>query len=176
MNPIEGSVGRFEQLLTKLKRWPPRNITLLALDPGETTGYCYMNLTLHSVAFNAGQLETDSIDAAVGAIDPFFRGGDGLHLDVVVCEDYRVYSWKSDQHKWASLHTAQLIGCIRTLCRVHNMEQPVMQMAIQAKEFCTDDKLRLWGMYQPGKQHARDAIRHACSFLLFDKDYPKFFT
>jgi hypothetical protein len=42
-------------------------------------------------------------------------------------------------------------------------------MAHQAKGFVTDEKLKAWGFYQKGVRHARDSIRHACYFLLFDK-------
>jgi hypothetical protein len=41
------------------------------------------------------------------------------------------------------------------------------QMANLAKGFVTDKKLHDWGLYQIGKQHARDAIRHAVYYLLF---------
>lgn len=43
----------------------------------------------------------------------------------------------------------------------------IKQMAVTAKNFCTDDKLKQWGFWQAGQKHARDSIRHGCYFLLF---------
>lgn len=161
---------KFSDLLRKTKCWPKKPISILALDPGETTGYCFMSVNV-STAYYAGQIDTPNIPQSVLKISEFLTE---RQVDVIVCEDYRVYSWKSDQHKWANLHTPQLIGCIKTLACIGDI--PIhMQMAIEAKEFCTDDKLKAWGMYQEGQRHARDAIRHATSYLLF-AELPKDFT
>lgn len=163
--------SQFDLLLLKLKRLPKKPITILGLDPGETTGYCVMSTGASETAFTTGQLKTSTIEDAIPYMKGFLQD---RVIDVIVCEDYRVYSWKSDQHKWANLHTPQLIGCIKTMAYLH--DTPIhLQMAVEAKDFCTDEKLQKWGMYQEGQRHARDAIRHATSYLLFAK-LPKDFT
>jgi hypothetical protein len=48
-----------------------------------------------------------------------------------------------------------------------------LQGAQQAKGFSKDDKLRAWGLYQVGKRHANDAIRHATYWLLFGYKSPQ---
>lgn len=85
----------------------------------------------------------------------------------VVCEDYRVYAEKAGAHIGKSLFTPKLIGKIDLLCNVDNI--PVTyQMAATAKVFCTNDKLKEWGFYQESMRHSRDAIRHACYYILFN--------
>jgi hypothetical protein len=36
----------------------------------------------------------------------------------------------------------------------------------------TDDRLKRWGMYRPGKVHARDALRHSLMFLRRCRENP----
>jgi hypothetical protein len=87
-------------------------------------------------------------------------------IDAVVMEDYKVYSWKTKDHAFAGLHTPRLIGALELVC--FDLGIPLYkQMAVQAKGFCTDDKLQAWGLWQEGMRHARDAIRHALYYLLF---------
>ena len=87
----------------------------------------------------------------------------------MVCENYRVYGWLVQQHSWAELHTPKLIGAIACLAYISNT--PIhYQMASEGKGWVTDTKLKEWNMYNAGQKHARDAIRHACYYLLFGKD------
>ncbi len=138
------------------------NQSVLALDPGNTTGWAMFK---DSELKDSGHLETSDIPIATQLI--------GEHLgmwtpDVVVLEEYRVYAWKAKQHAWSTLPTARIIGSIETMCAMNKI--PVyMQSAQQAKGFCTDEKLKAWDYYDRGR-HARDAIRHGCFWLIFNKD------
>jgi hypothetical protein len=142
-------------------------LSLLVFDPGETTGFAHFR---QGELSNGGQLATKTI-----------LEGAPLLLDTicmtmptrVVMEDYRVYSWKSKQHEWEKLHTPQVIGAVRGLLACPHLYSKmaiipvIMQMAVTAKQFCTDEKLKQWGFYIKGQPHARDAIRHGCYYLLF---------
>ena len=110
------------------------------------------------------QLDTKTMDTAYDTLVPIFN--DSLVPSVVVIEDYRVYGYKSDEHKWAELHTAKLIGMIIGLCRWYELPW-YMRMAQPAKVFVTDDKLKAWDMYVKGKRHGRDATRHALFHMIF---------
>lgn len=155
----------FLELLQAHRKYVPQ-AKILALDPGETTGIAYFEA---GVLKYHDQLKTKEWPAAVHELQQAFH----MYVsDYVVCEDYKVYGWKRDEHAWAALHTPQLIGCVRTLCALE-MIPLELRMAVDAKTFCTDDKLTLWGMYKPGMRHARDAIRHGCFAYLFSK-YPTF--
>lgn len=133
---------------------------LLSLDPGETTGWC---LFVDGEIKEWGQLDTK--EKYQQTIMDFFKLHQPTH---VVCEDYKVYEHKLKQHAWASLHTPQLIGAIKMLAVQYDIPMQ-LHMASIAKGFCTDDKLKRWGIYQTGMRHARDAIRHACYYLLLNK-------
>lgn len=152
----------FPSWVTKLdKSGVARPKTLLALDPGETTGYALFKYD-HMV--EAGQLATHNVYAGVDLLEEMLKKH---QPDMVVYEDYRVYAWKAQSHSWETLHTPRFIGAIQTLTYLRQI--PVLaQMAQQAKMFCTDQKLQQWDYYQKGQRHARDAIRHGCYYLLFN--------
>jgi hypothetical protein len=161
---------------------PPK--TLVCLDPGETTGMAIFRGPDFRLLL-CGQLDTAELDCGVKALQelllrvasiPTSGVGTGTETDPpklgihVVIEDYKVYGWKTEQHTWAELHTPKLIGAFVAICTMYNLPYS-MQMAVQAKQFCTDDKLKAWGLYKPGLRHARDAIRHGIYFTLFDRSH-----
>lgn len=178
MNSIKGF-----QDLYKLRRgeaqMPSR---ILCLDPGETTGWAFFENTQ---LVRWGQITTvenekicwDTLDTLFADICP----------DFVVCEDYRIYQHKLARHSFSPVLTLRLIGGIDLLCNSgwyvyngidefdHSYDRytcPIhYQMATTAKTFCTDERLKSWGFYQEGMRHSRDAIRHGCYFLLFNKEY-----
>lgn len=135
---------------------------MLVFDPGETTGVA---------AFDGGVL-TFVNQFKTKDRSKFHRQFKALYEHIrptfVLFEDYRIYSWRRDQHAWSGLHTPKLIGHIEALCCVYNLPYHT-QMAVQAKQFCTDNRLKEWGIYHKGFQHGRDAIRHGCYYLLFGK-------
>lgn len=163
------SAPSLDLMLNKLKRYPLAPRTILAFDPGETTGWarvCWDQPFDPQFAI-CDQVETSSVAQATDAYDSLLYR---FLPDIVLIEEYRVYSWKSDQHKWSDVITLRLIGCLETLCHQRELKWH-KQMAVQAKEFCTDDKLSSWDLYEKGKKHGRDAMRHACQFMLFNKEY-----
>lgn len=138
--------------------------TLLALDPGETTGWSVFKCDGYEVTRgDSGQISCVPLEQGIQDITKLlYTWKPGF----VVYEDYKVYAWKAQSHSWGELHTPQLIGAIRMRCS--DLKLPVKtQMAQHAKQFMTDDKLRAWGFYQKGMKHARDSIRHGLFFLLF---------
>jgi hypothetical protein len=149
----------YNNALNALKIRPPPE-RLVSLDPGATTGVAvFRRLSLHMAA----QLNTSMPDVALEQLTLFF---DQQRPTEVVLEDYRVYANRVEQHAGSSLQTPRLIGMIETLC----MQRKIpfhKQPAGTAKYFCTDDKLREWGMYATGQRHARDAVRHAAYYILF---------
>lgn len=175
---------QFDELYLKLKRPIPQHpVTIGCIDPGETTGWAAFVLSSENQFLprihldSCGQEDTGTI-RDVTSLGDLIEGS-----DILVVEDYRVYSWRASQHTWSPLHTAKLIGAIEALYwlsrREYSSDNPahhmpiVFQMAVEAKDFCTDEKLTEWGFYQRGQRHARDAIRHGCRYLLFDKELPQ---
>ena len=139
---------------------------VLAFDPGKTTGFCSMRAFEICNPLEDRQLSTPTLDKAYKTIPDAMVNFGGGEDPMVVIEDYRVFAWKTDQHAWAELHTAKLIGMIIGMCL--EREWPyILQTPQQAKGFCTDKKLKEWGFYSTGNPHGNDAIRHAAYFALF---------
>lgn len=134
---------------------------LIALDPGETTGY---TLFVNGIKKDTKQLDTHNMAQATKLLMNLLVKE---QPDFLVYENYKVYDWKTESHSWSQLHTSQFIGTIRTLCTLHDIPYHT-QMAQQAKGFCDDTKLKEWGYYDKGMKHARDAVRHACFYILFN--------
>jgi hypothetical protein len=149
------------QTLIAQQNKKPFEGVLVALDPGQTTGYAIFH---GDQLKEAGQLNTKTIEIGLQALENLLLKH---RPDFVVYEAYRVYQHKTEDHANSDLHTSQFIGCIKVLClqkgiKFHN------QMASVAKQFCTDDKLRTWSLWAKGQKHARDAIRHGIYFLIFN--------
>lgn len=146
--------------------------TLVALDPGNTTGYSVFSFSEEGKMslLEAGQLATADVDSATREYSELFRKYNPAYI---VMEDYRVYGWKVNQHAFSDVLTLRLVGAIETICSI--MKIPYSkQMAQIAKQFSTDHKLQAWNLYIKGQKHARDSIRHAIYWTLFT--YPKIIT
>jgi hypothetical protein len=177
---------KFKELMVlthEQRETTPYRGTLVCFDPGETTGYAVFE---NGALEDSSQLDTRDISKctklmfdelehhkypelkfASRNLESKLSLGKPREVKVVI-EDYRVYGWKTESHAWENLHTPKLIGGIQTVCGLLGVPYH-MQMAGQVKTFCTNDKLKEWDMYQTGQQHARDAIRHGCYYLLFNK-------
>lgn len=136
---------------------------LLALDPGETTGIACFACDDRAVLTYANQVKTWPLEVGLPNMTKLLKE---LEPKSVVFESYQVYEWKAKDHTWSQVPTLQVIGMIKTLCLQLGIEFHT-QTAQVAKGFCTDTKLEEWGYWQSGMRHARDAIRHACYFMLF---------
>lgn len=149
----------FKELLTSYRpRYIPPKV-LMAIDPGQTTGYC---------VFNDGDLFTNGIIpwTETSGWDLIIDKIHGVNPAVIILEDYRLYASKTNAQIGSQMNTVRIIGAIDMVA--HRYHIPVVkQMAVVAKPFCTDDKLREWGFWTGINRHARDSIRHACYFLLF---------
>ena len=161
---MSNEFSKFRILTLNAKKVKPFVGTVLALDPGETTGWCVFNSTVEMAALKAtGQIKTWEMVYAVENLGKLLKQ---YKPDIVVHETYAVYSWKAQDHSWSQVPTLRVIGCLETLC-IQNDLRYHDQTAQVAKHFVTDDKLKRWGFYQEGMKHARDAIRHGCYFLCF---------
>ncbi len=146
---------------------------LLALDPGETTGWSIWDSHdngTHYELESSGQLET--WDKVNHTINPCVHNFNNMLMqwqpDYVVMERYAVYEWKAESHAWSDVPTLRIIGCMETFLILRQVPYH-MQTAQAAKNFVTDDKLKEWGLWKKGERHARDSYRHALFFLLFGK-------
>jgi hypothetical protein len=159
------------QLKDKPKTWKlPQSV--IAIDPGMTTGYC----RFEHYPFQGYILEDNGVikvnkqtgwDPIIDLIQSFYRNTPN---SVVVCEDYRIYPSKDKVHVLSSVDTVRIIGAIEFMCH-HDHVPLVKQMASVHKGFVTDTKLKEWGLYKDINKHARDAVKAAIYFILFNKEY-----
>ena len=137
---------------------------LLCLGPGETTGWCVFEkgvLTLYGQTPTYDK-ETEQINW--GEVNHLIQKIKPTH---VVCENYRVYAHKLERHSFSEVPTIRIIGGFELLCflgvdetvpmdlnfRGETMESSYKkhwqipmdyQMAVQAKGFVDDAKLKKW--------------------------------
>lgn len=151
--------------IPKLEQFIKNPRTIIGVDPGETVGICVMQ---GSTLCDASQLRCPKVDDnSFLVLKTYFNK---WPCDEVVVEDYRVYGWKTDEHSFAGLHTPKLIGMLVTICIIQGIPF-TLRMAQPAKAFVTDEKLEAWGLWDRGRRHSRDAMRHCIFQMVFgDKD------
>jgi hypothetical protein len=128
---------------------------LVAFDPGETTGVAVwdpFNKCIYLL-----QLETKTVAEGYDKLFAIVNSSDGP--EHVRYEDYRVYGHMTEQHAFQPLLTARMIGAIEVACHLAQVRWTNC-LAMHAKTFWDDAKLKLCGLYNPGMKHARDAQRH----------------
>lgn len=150
---------------------------ILAFDPGETTGFCAMyDFKIRELC----QIPTgptlsvrecyENLEKAMDRHAP----DDSEYEAQAAIEDYKVYDWKAEDHSWSQVHTIKVVGLIQLLCGQWVLPFK-MRMAALAKGFVTDEKLKMWDLYEPtvGQKHARDSLRHACYHALWPNKVDK---
>lgn len=157
-------MSTFEELAKRLEKQKDRDshegVPILSLDPGYTTGWAkFFGYEL----IDAGEIDTADMTLATQSIGKLIKD---FKPHTIIVEDYRVYKWRAKHHAGSELLTTRVIGCIETLA-VLDAIPLVKQPAHIAKGFCTNVKLKEWDFYHFGGKHARDAMRHACYFILF---------
>lgn len=96
---------------------------------------------------------------------PHQREGCASEMPHVVIEDYRIYSFKADDHKFSNVFTVKVLTTYELISMLVGLSVK-LTLAHAVKAFCTDDKLRSWGYWPKGQRHARDAIRHGAYYIL----------
>jgi hypothetical protein len=143
--------------------------TVVALDPGGTTGWCVFQchpeslidpevLVLDNIDYwQSGQF-TGSEDQQAADIFNLICSWAGC---AVLIEDFVLRMMSPDR---------DLLSPVRITAKVeHLLWQRELtffkQMPSEAKTTATDDRLKSWKLYKPGEEHGRDATRHAITFM-----------
>lgn len=137
---------------------------IVALDPGETTGIAVWDPS--SKVILLAQLDTQEVGEGFDSIAHVinYLAADRPSLEHVRYEDYRVYGHMTETHAFSDLHTARVIGAIEVAC--HLAQVPWTKcLAMHAKTFWTDEKLKMCNVYNRGMRHARDAERHLLRYM-----------
>lgn len=131
--------------------------SVLAVDPGRTTGYCLWE--------NGNRIEGEI--AGERFLDFAAQLIENGKVDFVVCERFIIsaQTGKFSQAPWS----LEQIGVLRFLCKKYDVSF-ILQNVADAKKFCTDERLNSINWRRPpGAGHARDAQRHALLFIVKQK-------
>jgi|SRR5580698_9435146 hypothetical protein len=154
-----------------------RNIHVIGIDPGGTTGWCRLTVPRDSVF---GREESSIIEWDYGEVSGHEPqqvvllarlARETQSLDYLVGPALVVERWDVDPH-FQSRDTSALsparIGAM-LLYAQHRGDlsdaRVTFQSRVQAKQALTDERLRALGLYVKGSEHVRDATRHALCAL-----------
>jgi hypothetical protein len=137
---------------------------LLALDPGFTTGWAMFRKPNNRDGYTSGQVKGGIViyDWLMGFIAA--EAFDMPMPDLIIYETF-----KYRQLPKADLTPVEAIGVIKLFAKQYNIplhDQNPAQ-AVGEKAFWSDDRLKHLGLYQVGKVHANDAMRHLLYYLGF---------
>jgi hypothetical protein len=129
---------------------------ILSLDPGGTTGYCFI---VYNSITEPIMIESGEIPNGHQGFIKWWRNG-GLEMAIgstVVCESFTLRQGIPG----VNLEPCYVMGALEALTR----NQEVVYQRPTYKAYCDNDALKRLGMYLRGQQHARDAVRHAIAYL-----------
>lgn len=146
-------------------------------DPGISTGWSVHRVPLADLLARGqvgstavtwsrvGQYRSSSTSAAVDSYLSLCREVhdrlDEEDIMVVGCEGFTLMMQSTDP---ALLEPVRFLAVLRDRLREAEVYVEV-QGASDAKKMITDERLKLWGLWQPGQDHGRDAQRHGLLFL-----------
>lgn len=146
-----------------------------ALDPGGTTGWCTMGV-------HPDALTGDPDVPILGNVEWWtagqFEGAEDDQADEIV---ELIHSWPTSRiiiedfilRSQAGLLGREVLSPVRITAKVVWAIRPryaVLQMPSLAMGTITDERQKDWGFWLPGQPHARDAIKHALTFVKRNKD------
>ena len=134
----------------------PLQTVILALDPGQRTGVALARLVNEQlVSFQCGEGDFSTLQL-FGLLES-------------ICPSYLVaeqFDYRNKSRPGLVLYSRNLLGVSEMWAELRDSCYRT-QSAARGKSFFTDAKLRQLGLYEPGKPHARDALRHLLAFLEF---------
>lgn len=131
--------------------------TLLAVDPGHTTGWC-----LFDKDPNTEYVSIQRYDAIAYNNLEWWNLLHTLNPKHVVYERFALYGHKAESQINSEFYTCEIIGITKLFAQLYHVPCDV-QTAQIGKSIWKDDKLKQFGYYVKNK-HSRDAVRHGLTF------------
>ncbi len=152
--------------------------TLMAIDPGSTTGYAWVQIkksdkmeSAHEffkerwMMDKAGYGEYgDSRAAEAITIDKVLTQIKNRKPNVVIIESYTVRLPVRDT-SYTALSPARIGGAIDYACSGFAWEPTVEWQTPSQMGVITDTRLKHWGLWLPGKKDARAALKHLLIYM-----------
>lgn len=131
---------------------------VMALDPGITTGIAVGRITnerIVCIESSQGALNTFQVFGLLESVVPSYLVAEG-------------FEYRNDSRPGLELFSRNILGVCEMWATLRGsaFRTPT---AARGKAWFGDEKLRKLGYYEPGKPHARDALRHLFTFLEFGK-------
>lgn len=128
---------------------------VLALDPGETTGYVVFNQDKHEIV-ESGQF-------------PYIQELERLIelCDFVIIEKFELFPHKAKEQIGSTFPTCEVIGVAKYLCGKFNRDY-ILQRPLD-QSFFNDAKLKILG-FRTNRKHANSAIKHLLHYYVNVKD------
>lgn len=150
----------------------PDQVGVFAFDPGGTTGvgWALMDVkdtvakTLRYADIQTVEVTGDWKEQARKLRDLWLavshewkeRGLAGQHT-YLIREDFNLYKFRSSDKK--GVYPIWISAMLEGLLDLTDVDI-IAQQVVQAKRFATNARLKRWGVYVPGSEHKRDAVRH----------------
>jgi hypothetical protein len=132
---------------------------ILAIDPGEMTGYCYGDIDKEKLRYTPFQAvdDVDDLWQRLNRFDPKF----------IVIEDFE---FRKRARGGLNLFPVQFIGVARLWGQLNEC-RVFLQKAAQGKSYYTNEVLKKHGLYLRGMEHGMDASRHLLQWTTFGYGY-----
>lgn len=160
--------------------------TVIAVDPGGTTGWSVMCVEPDCLADPEISVLASIVHWASGQVDGEENAQAHALVTLiaswphaaVVCENFTLRTFKQSRELLSPVRITSKLDYVmnRGLEDVAPAGRRIwLQEPSMAKGTATDDRLKDWGLYRRvgGEEHARDATRHAITFLRRASDRPK---
>jgi hypothetical protein len=138
--------------------------TIIALDPGTTTGVCFgLKRNDMEILYVAPHEERYSLAELYNLLDKFMNDSVG-HADII----YEDFMYRNHARAGLDLTPVKMIGIIELFIERHEpLVLATKQSPATGKAFYKDDELKRIGCYAVGMQHGRDATRHLLQWANF---------
>lgn len=138
----------------ELYRGFPFEPSILALDPGESTGWCFLS---RDNTLRAGTAPKDHLMVAERL--------DVLNPDIVVYETFNLYPGKAQKLIWNSFYPCEVIGVI--LYKARSMGKVIVGQAPPIKKYAGPLPQKFIELSRTEKltEHSKDACQHLCYHL-----------
>jgi hypothetical protein len=138
-----------------------RQALVLGCDPGTTTGLAVVKVGLgrQPKIMDSAQLEWD---AAAWAVRNWLKMmAQSPHETLAACEKFMISAKTAQRGQGYVEDALGMVGVVRHYCTAHGVEMAPTESASAAERLVGDEAMRRLDVWQPGKKHANDAVRHA---------------
>lgn len=155
-------------------------ITILALDPGGTTGWARMQANALLIPAFSEKTEFYDVEWTRGQLGPHPHHTELMTLlELSHTEEYRIvcesFEYRNRSRPGLVLDSVEYIGVTKLFVADRKSEHiPLaMQTAAMGKGFVKDENIKKLGLWFPSQKHAMDATRHLLYYMINTADIMK---